>query len=126
MTVQVAETIRYLGRAYNLLCTPLDCCSDAGVQERRKQLRMPSTAERRGYCGTWEIKRRRLWLVGLGAYVCSPTGHFEWLDDERGLAWLFPGANSPVQADWFTGDLESPSGEARTRLLFAAGSAGSV
>lgn len=118
MTVQVSETLRHRGRDYGLLGTPLDTCPDAGVRERRKQLRMPSTAERRGYAGTWEIKHGRLWPAGLGAYVCWPTGDVEWLDDERGLEWLFPGMGRPVPADWFTGELESPRGKMTRAEMF--------
>lgn len=107
MTGQVMEVLRHQGLEHVLLGTPLDRCRDPGVSERRKLLRMPSTAERRGYCGTWQINDERLWLVGLGAYVYDPAKDAaEWFDDAQGLAWLFPDHPTPVPAEWFTGEIQ--------------------
>lgn len=111
MTAQSLEGLRYRGRDYALLDTPLNHCADTGVRERLKQLRYVSTAMRRGYSGSWEIKGARLWLVGLAAFVQFPGAREPvWLDRAQGLAWLFPDTPAPVPADWFTGKLESPRG----------------
>lgn len=116
MTAQFLEGLRYRGCDYALLGTPLDGCTDVGVRERRKMLRMYSTAERRGYRGDWEIKGGRLWLVGLAAFVQFPdASEPRWLDTTHGLTWLFPDIPAPIPADWFTGTLESPIGQVRRK-----------
>lgn len=120
MTAQLAERLRVRGRDFALLGTPLDSCPDAGVRERMRRLRMPSTAQRRGYAGDWEIKHERLWLVGLGANVRDSAGDgAEWYDPERGLRWLFPGTVGPVPADWFSGEIQSPRGRANLGDMIA-------
>ena len=53
---------------------------------------LTSTACRRRYVGSWEIKNGRLWLLGL-------TGACRLYGDE------------PLWADWFSGDLRIPTGE---------------
>lgn len=117
MTVQVLEGLRYKGRAYALLETPLDSCPYACVRERWKFLRWASTAERRGYSGDWEVKGGKLWLVGLGVYVCESTEHPVWHPPEKGIMWMFPGMAPPVLADWFSGELQSPRGRTTLRNL---------
>jgi hypothetical protein len=72
-----------------------------------------STALRRGYHGTWEVRRGRLWLSSLTATIREPLKHEpdDWQHTERGIDWLFPGVAAPVPADWFTGELVSPRGQ---------------
>jgi len=118
MTVQFPEVLRVEGHDYAMLdtlYTPLDRCRDTDVRERMGNLREATTAHRRGYVGHWEVKRKRLWLIGLSAFVFDPgTGKTEWYDNPRALRWLFPDRPAPVFAEWFTGELASPRGR-RTR-----------
>lgn len=111
MTTQATELLVYRGREYCLTTQPLDWCQSPDVRERKGLFQMASTALRRGYSGTWEIKGGRLWLVGLDAWIRHYTSATEWQLSERGLSWLFPDAVGPVLADWFTGTLESPRGK---------------
>ncbi len=110
MTSQFKEGLRYRGRNHVLLSEPLDACRDAGVRERKGQLRFMSTALQRRYLGTWEIKRDRLWLVDFAANVLGPSGVVESYEGAQGIEWLFPGMGCPMLVEWFTGELESPRG----------------
>lgn len=119
MTRQANELLRYRGRTYALLDTPLDSCDYEGARGRMQLLQMSSTALWRGYRGTWEVKRGRLWLVELPATIREYTSGTNWHHADRDLSWLFPDAEGPVLADWFTGELVSPRGKAERTGQFA-------
>jgi len=110
VTQQQSETLRYRGREYTLLGLPLDTCTDPEVKERIDRLMSCSTALHRGYLGVWEVKAGRLWLTSVGELVARDAVHRFISAD---LTWLFPGSAGPVLADWFTGEIASPRGEAR-------------
>lgn len=106
MTQQTEERLRYRGRTYTLREHPLADCMLPGVVARMKQLHGRSSSLWRGYLGTWEVRRGRLWLVELSATVREEP-------DTLGLSWLFPeNAGKPVCADWYSGELRSPRGKA--------------
>ena len=111
MTQQRDETLRYRGRAWSLLGLPLAGCADPGVKDRLSQCKMQRTDLWRGYLGTWEIRAACLWLIDWRATVGERR-------EPRGLSWLFPGRTGPVLADWFTGELHSPRGEAARAGMF--------
>jgi|SRR5580765_734920 len=111
MTVQCKEILKYRGRAFGMFDCPLGQCPDLGVRERMRRFVMPSTALRRGYHGTWEIRAGRLWLADLTATIREPDATIDqWQTAERGIQWLFPNESGPVFADWVTGTLDSPRG----------------
>ncbi len=56
----------------------------------------------RGYIGTWEIVKNKLYLIDIVAYA---PGHIK-----RGLDYIFPGKEK-VFAAWFKGELRLPQGE---------------
>ena len=119
MTLQRSETLIHRGRRYSLKGTPLSSCSDPAVVQRQSQITVASTALWRGYVGTWEIKRGRLWLTGLEASVRQPSTPPDQHHERRGLDWLFPGVDGPVPADWYTGTLKSPRGRAQHSGLYS-------
>lgn len=127
MTQQSDEALIYRGRSYALRDLPLDDCTDPSVRDRLEGLRrgegvqVMCSALWRGYCGTWEIKSGRLWLVTMESarslVYATPPADMPPADPDSfegcGLAWLFPGTRGPVLADWFTGMLKSPRGRAQ-------------
>ncbi len=112
MTAQIRENLIYESEETSMtFCPPLPaghplirvldndeiiCDGDNGI--------LHSTACWRGYQGTWEIKNRRFYLVGL-------RGRLELVGGE------------PLFADWFTGVLRIPRGE---QILYVHMGFGSV
>ena len=63
--------------------------------------------------------RGRLWLVELAATIREYTSAENWHHAGRDLSWLFPDAEGPVLADWFTGELVSGVGAAHRVYQYA-------
>ena len=59
-----------------------------------------TTANWRGYVGTWEIRDGALYLVKLGSPCHEPN--------DAPLDTVIPGASSPQRAYWFSGNLTVP------------------
>ncbi len=76
-------------------------------------LYMGSTACWRGYIATWEIRNGSLFLKSL-VKEAMPN------EDETPipLTYVFPDANGPVPADWFSGVLECNGGETYKGMLY--------
>jgi uncharacterized protein (TIGR02996 family) len=99
---QDPDWLHFRGRRRMLLSYPLD----AYLRDLSEQpaLRMWSTANRRGYVATWEVRDDdTLWLTGLQTR----------LDDQAdpGLRAVFPDAAGPVEARWVSQSLRVPDGE---------------
>lgn len=102
-TPQMAEVIIVNDEPTALLAEPL-----APLLEEKKisdNLRAAlggwcSTANWRGYVGTWEIRDGALYLVKLGSRCHQPS--------EVPLDAVIPGASSPQRAYWFSGELTIP------------------
>lgn len=100
MTAQIPETLHYQGERLALFDEPLRAyfqlpgVSSLFVAE--------STANWRGYEGTWEIRDDRLYLTGLeGRLKDGSTGT---------LATVFPDSPNGVFARWYSGELHTPRG----------------
>jgi hypothetical protein len=102
MTAQVAEKLILDGQRLRLCELPLtDYFALSGL--RPPKFRVETTANWRGYVGTWEIKNSRLYLVNIaGVYE---DGSPATLDS------LFPGFPDRVFAHWYSGALRIPQGE---------------
>jgi len=76
-------------------------------------LSMGSTACWRGYIAKWEVRNGSLFLKSLRKENLPN-------EDEKPipLQSVFPDANGPVQADWFSGVLECNRGEQHKGMLF--------
>lgn len=96
MTTQALDTIYYRGSEYLLADEPL------GRRGRLPEFMAISTANHRGYAAVWAIVADRLFIVSLSG--CVPDV------DKNGLELVFPEAQAPVLADWFSGDLRLLSG----------------
>jgi hypothetical protein len=104
MTAQVSETLIYQGQELMMCETPLD----SYLIQKRIEFLSETTANWRGYKGTWEIKGSdeqgyRLYLVSLTANI---TG---WKKVE--LDYLFPKYPEGVFAHWYSGRARCPRGK---------------
>lgn len=121
MTAQVSEVLRFRGELLRMFTTPLD----ALPTERRPNF-MPSdnSANWRGYLCLWEIRDARLYLADIKGLICTsaadPTAPVQTCGDhhpgpcqvrEAKLSDFSDGADGPVFADWYTGDLKVPRGK---------------
>jgi len=74
-----------------------------------------TTALDRGYIGEWEIVDDRLFIVNLrGEYADDMSHHLT-------LADVFPGAQGPVFAAWYSGTLRCPRGKQLKYVHFGWG-----
>lgn len=119
MTLQREEVLVHRGRRYALLVRPLESCADPDVRVNMHLIQMQSTSLARGYQGVWEIRAGRLWLTELHATIREYTSTDDWHHAQRDLRWLFPGADGPVSADWFSGELRAGRGTPERTHLYA-------
>src|SRR5688500_17021006 len=96
MTAQALDSIYYGGSEYLLADQPLS------RRGRLPEFMAISTANHRGYTAVWAVVADRLFIVSLSG--CVPGV------DSNGLALVFPEAQAPVLADWFSGELRLLSG----------------
>lgn len=91
MTAQIPEILILDGKATAMMiCPPLPENHPFLIEDEKAGKRFMSTACRRAYQGTWEIKKGCLFLIGAkGRYSVE----------------------SPIFADWFNGTLKIPQGE---------------
>lgn len=101
MTAQFSEILHYKGEQLSMRVTPL---SDYFVLMGLKpEFRICSTACWRCYVGEWDITLDRLYLIGISAHYEDGT--------EVTLGSLFPGYDSRVFANWYSGVLSIPQGD---------------
>lgn len=92
MTAQAGDTLIFEGESYTIASEPLyDYLEQKGIE-----FISMSTACWRGYLATWEIKKDKLFLTELEAYV----GNYSKVE----LSYLFPGKKE-VFAEWFSGEI---------------------
>ena len=120
MTAQAMERLYYDEEWHALATTPLEAYL-ASTGERPPGGGF-STALSRGYIGSWEIKRDRLYLVGLDLVFISPMQGDKSAGRKQGLRKVFPDCDE-VLADWFTGTLRCPQGE---KVAYVHGGFGST
>lgn len=104
MTAQVSETLIYEGKPMPLCSNPLSLY----LQQSQIRFVSPSTANWRGYRGTWEIKPSK--LDGLERLYLTKLVAYRTHEDILSLRDVFPGFNQ-VFAHWFSGELRCPQGE---------------
>lgn len=106
MTAQCKEHLVYKGKDFWFDTEPLD----PYLKERQISFNAPNTACWRGYIGDWLIESKKLYLVGLRAYISKHNLNNCFESEEVGLDYLFPGQHK-VFASWFSGILCIPHGE---------------
>jgi hypothetical protein len=102
MTAQIPETLVMGGERMALCETPLG--NYFALTGTAPRFRCEMTACWRGYCGTWEIKDSRLYLIDI-------HGFDDDNDSPITLESLFPGFPERVFAHWYSGTLRAPQGE---------------
>lgn len=110
MTAQIHEALILDGEETSMACCPqipeshprIIAMDFDKVDDDPENFILFSTACRRGYQGTWEIKEGRFYLAAL-----------------RGCLHLTPG--EPLFADWFTGTLRIPQGKVLKHGLMGQG-----
>jgi len=111
MSAQIAETLIFDEAALPMCSNPLD----SWLAQQQVCLLTDRASPRclRGYLGTWQVHRARLYLVALRAY--GARGVFDRPGQEAGtelsLSGLFPQARGAVCADWYSGRLRCPVGD---------------
>lgn len=101
MTEQVREKIIYEGEQESLLETPLEDYLE--LIESDIYFQSNATTCSRGYCGTWEILKDRIYLIDFSARSATNGEHVT-------LETLFPGFPNRVFAHWIRGILRIPQG----------------
>lgn len=116
MTAQAPERIMLDGRPHALYAAPLDLLADT----HELCLGNPnysSTANYRGYIGTWEVRDRQLYLVQLCWDDGWRNGEIAIDDDTRtSLFHAVPCEDFPIPARWFSGALRISLGR---RLIYS-------
>jgi hypothetical protein len=100
MTTQVRERLIYKGEEFGITAFPFE--PYLSRLDIKPLLVPPSTDCWRGYHGTWEIKRRKLYLINIVAF-CEG-------DRQKGTDFFFRDQNE-VFAWWFSGVIRIPRGK---------------
>lgn len=108
MTAQIGETLHYRGESLTMATEPLE--SYFAMGGAHPGFAANSTALHRGYVGSWEITRERLYLVELTATLDGGM--------PASLESIFPGFPDRVFAHWYCGTLRIPQGK---RLRYVHG-----
>lgn len=106
-TPQIPDEIKYKGYIEKTWSWPLESyVAPAGQKAPTvlSDLWGVSTACRRGYIATWEVKDGFLYLVSVWESKLFSKGR------EIELSRIRPDWKSPVKAEWFTGILKMPQG----------------
>jgi hypothetical protein len=104
VTTQILERLIFDGEEASIASCPRVPIHPRVRRSDLKTSLIWSTACKRGYQGTWEIRAGRFYLAGL-------VGRFELVGDD------------PLLAKWFTGVLRVPRGEVLRYRLMGFGSA---
>ena len=100
MTAQMHEIIFYEGEEYGMATEPLEPYLES--LKDKPLIEPTSTACWRGYLGTWEVRGKKLYLIGLEV----STGGLE----EEGMDYIFQGKKE-IFAGWFSGRIIIPHGK---------------
>jgi len=103
MTAQATETLIFQGERLSLCSEPLGKFLE--FTEHPIQFMSMSTANWRGYIGTWRIQVDRLYLIRLRGTAHDGDGF-----KEISLKDIFPDFPQGVFAHWYTGTLRCPKG----------------
>ena len=102
MTAQIKDILNYDSKKYFLASEPLQPFL---AQHNNITFYGYSTACIRGYLAIWEIRDKKLFLVGLHAKIIKENKKIK-----VGVDYLFPG-KSEIFACWFNGVVRIPTGK---------------
>ena len=103
MTAQFSETLILRGEKLSLCTEPLGRYLE--IIDSPINFVWESTANWRGYLGTWKIEAERLYLASITGRI-TVNGALR----ELGIEDVFPGYPDGVFAHWYTGELRCPRG----------------
>jgi hypothetical protein len=120
MTTQVSEILIYNSQEYRMDNAPLEAFFKVGGN--RVPFLVRATYCWRGYVGTWSLVDGRLRLDSLDGYIAKgplvgiADGAFrhqidyedQALCSKAALEDIFPDAQGPVFAHWFSGEINAP------------------
>ena len=101
MTTQIFDTIFFNGKEHLLVTEPLSALA------KLPDFLAMSTANHRGYVAVWAVVGNRLFIVSLTGHVPNT--------ELNGLDLIFPSAQAPIFADWYSGELHLLRGRALER-----------
>jgi len=116
MTAQSMESLVFNGERLRMCTTPLDIY----LVQRGIQFHSATTANWRGYNGSWEIKGSE--ELGYRLYLVELSASIEY-KKYVGLDYLFPDYPNGIFAHWFTGEIRCPRGD---RLHYVHGGYASI
>lgn len=105
MTAQCPEILLYRGKEMDMCACPLEDYLSRLRKDKRPPFTWTSTANRRGYVGTWRIDEGTLHLVDLEGTV-EVDGRFRPISKQEAFPWV----RGPLTASWFTGSITCPEG----------------
>jgi hypothetical protein len=101
MSAQIPEVLLYEGNRVPMCTEPLSVL--LATLTGASRFRPTSTALCRGYIGTWEVSDNRLFLIELTGQLADGT--------IASVRTLFPEAQGPVFATWYSGTIRVPRGK---------------
>jgi hypothetical protein len=115
MTAQFSDQIRYKRRFYSLFSEPLEDYFNEQHPKPEAYRANDCSACWRGYIAYWAIKRGKLFLEYISPWDGpNPDPAIgETMDDayRRHMSETFPGATTPLFAEWYSGTLRLVRGE---------------
>ncbi len=103
-TEQIADVLIYESTEYEIRSTPLAQLFSKQQIDAILSIDSWCSASWRGYKAYWRIEGDVLLLTGLEVDPCDASTPVS----ARGF---FPGQSYPIQADWFSGDIQAPTGK---------------
>ena len=110
-TAQDPEIVFYNDQVYSLYAIePLESYYRDRNNRPHFQIRPDgiSTGNARGYIGSWEIRDKKLYLIGIDGWIIKDTG---WIKADPETLFGDRYTDDRVAATWFTGDLLLKGGE---------------
>lgn len=105
MTALMPEILLYKGQKLALCDQPLYPYLTKLPKARRPKFAACSTACRRGYVGTWEIRDGWLYLISIEGSLETPDGF-----PDATLKTAFPWVKETLLAKWFSETVRCPEG----------------
>ena len=105
MTMQRHDTIVYQSEEQVIFSQPLEKYFEY-INRRPSFVSLNTSLTIRGYYADWAILENKLFLIDFKGYQLQSN----WTETEYDLTDLFPKAEKPIFANWFTGEILLPNG----------------
>lgn len=115
-TAQMPDKLVYNGKTYSIFSNPLESYFEKEKSRPDHLFGFSCTAVWRGYVATWSIDDGYLYLIKLVEGTCGSK------PNEIPLSKIFPGKETKIKAEWFTGRLKIPQGKMLSYVHMGYGS----